>query len=157
MSEIQATRRKSQEESFSRLSDCLRALNDDQLEEVRRRFSHIEGLSDATDMSALMAAWKHPVAKAHSALYDLMVEEANHRTATMLDIEADLNGGHLVEVGTGDRNGTFAAYCLPERHVACWEGPDRATVAEALEDGRRHHPGCEPRLWSTLAGGEGLG
>jgi hypothetical protein len=156
MSEIRVTRRKSQEEAFARLSDCLRALTDDQLEELRRRFSHIEGLSSATDEGPFMAAWEHPVTKAHYALHDLLFEEGGHRSATLVAVEADLNGGHLVEVVAGDDTSKYRADCDPrpfDGEPVCWTGPDRETIAEALEDGRRHHPGSEPRLRPVLLDG----
>jgi hypothetical protein len=140
--------RRAQEEKVTEIFSRLRALTDDQLKELQARFAHIEELANAGTPAAFSEAWENPVARAHFALYDLILEEMENRHDTLRAVEADFAGGHLVEVGYGDEPGTFCAYCVPDYRdeEGCWYGPDRATVEEALEDGRQHHPGHEPRV-----------
>lgn len=76
--------------------------------------------------------------------------ERIRRRIALHRMEADLQGGHLVEVLEGRELNTYSAVCDPllsdEATISCWAGPDRATVEEAIEDGRAHHPGVEPRV-----------
>lgn len=76
---------------------------------------------------------------------DLTGHEKRRRQDAIRYAEADMNDGHLVEVGFGDAAGTYGAYCLPYEEF-CWEGADRETVEEALKDGRRHYSGSEPQV-----------
>ncbi|MGF1616800.1 MAG: hypothetical protein ACFCU2_03170 [Acidimicrobiia bacterium] len=56
----------------------------------------------------------------------------------------DLMGGHHAYVD-GEENGRYTAHCTPYGE-SCWFGPERESVTEALDDGRHHHLGHEPKL-----------
>ena len=88
-----------------------------------------------------------PVFMVRGAFRDLIGGEQTRREYVLASMSADLAGGHRVLVGCGDAPDTFAAYCDPRPPGSfCWEGPDRDTHAEAVEDGRKHHPGHEPEV-----------
>ncbi len=76
----------------------------------------------------------------------LISSEQTRRYRLFIRLESDLMGGHRVWVSEGGDFDTFAAYCMPDPDAECWSGDDRRTVGEALEDGRKHHPGYEPML-----------
>ena len=77
----------------------------------------------------------------------LIEREIGRRNRVLISLESDLMGGHRVWVSEGEVVDTFAAYCQPYPETeGCWVGDDRQTVGEALEDGRKHHPGYEPML-----------
>jgi hypothetical protein len=129
------------------LLDRLRRATDGELDRLRRMLSEM-----ILEEQTLGGTDPFSTSGVGIAFAGLIVTEVNRRQSIIRSTEADLKGGHLVEVGTGDRPGTFAATCVPdlEAGAGCWEGPDRTTVAEALGDGRRHHPGYEPRVWEWL-------
>lgn len=79
-----------------------------------------------------------------SAMRDFCKEERFHRREVIWFAESDLRGGHHVYLDTGG-DGMLRAHCSPY-HDECWRGPGRDSVSEALDDGRRHHPGYEPKL-----------
>lgn len=81
--------------------------------------------------------------------------ERDDRKRLLWNAQADLAGGHKVVVSTAFADDdAYQAWCEPEwvgdsGNRMCWEGPQRATLEEAVEDGRAHHPGHEPELWAV--------
>jgi hypothetical protein len=160
MTDPTATRpfRPEQEDQFRLTADLLRALTDDQLEELTRQrtmwlVDRMESVKAFGGEEAVRAIWHDPVDRVQIAFSDQVVEEINHRRGAIWHAESDMMGGHCVFVGAGNVDPhKFYAYCFPYDDV-CWDGPDRDTIGEALEDGRGHHPGYEPQLHRWLEGG----
>lgn len=122
----------------------LRAFTDAQLaaaerdasQSVAERVLAFGDFDTALDDAAFQMQWSLAV---------MLQNEQTRREVVLESLEADLAGGHRVYI-VEDR-GTWAAYCLPRPdggYDPCWEGEDRQTVEEAVEDGRRHNPGFEP-------------
>jgi hypothetical protein len=122
-----------QERRMRELSTLLASLSD---EEIAQANGGLIALSDLRGPERVHAVW--------GSMRDLCKEERFHRRASIWYAESDMMGGHHVYVES-EENGKFAAYCSPYE-VGCWFGPERDTVTEALEDGRHHHPGHEPKL-----------
>lgn len=137
---------------FRLIAERLTALSDEELEELSDRWHErvMQPIRDARLMGIDEADALHdPIHRVEVQMGDLVIEEANHRLDVIYYATSDLNGGHRVFVGLGDNPKKYNAYCLPYED-ACWEGPDRETIAEAVEDGRGHHPGHEPELHRWL-------
>lgn len=122
-----------QERRMRELSTLLASLSD---EEIAQANGGLIALCDLRGTENVHAVW--------GSMRDLCKEERFHRRASIWYAESDLMGGHHVYV-EGEENGKFTAYCSPYED-SCWFGPERDTVTEALEDGRHHHPGHEPKL-----------
>lgn len=138
--------RPDQEQRFRLIAERLADLNDEQLKELSDRWHErvMQPVRDARLMGVDEAdALRDPLLRVEMEVGDLVIEEANHRLNVIYYATSDLNGGHRVFVGHGDDPKKYNAYCLPYEEV-CWDGPDHDTIAEALEDGRNHHPGFEP-------------
>lgn len=141
-------------EDTDRIAERLRALTDEDLDrfhtevaaaataEAKRRAADGEGLK--------VEEWSSdPVSQVWTELVCMASNEKVRRRVALHRMEADLQGGHLVEVLEGRELDTYSAVCDPlmeEETISCWAGPDRATVDEAIEDARAHHPGHEPRV-----------
>lgn len=142
-------------EHFEKLARRVASLSDDELGRLHRRWrdrilSIIEDWKWTESGSG--GAWDDPVELVEIAMSDILTIESNHRRGVIWEAEADMQGGHYVVVGYGDRDPKkFHAWCFPYGDI-CWEGPDRETVAEATEDGRRHNPGYEPKPQPWIEG-----
>ncbi|HVR78739.1 MAG TPA: hypothetical protein VMS99_10135 [Acidimicrobiia bacterium] len=139
MIETKTRLREDQERVYTRVADTLGALTDEELREVERVLVDIvlDRSKDQLDS---------PVARVWRALADLRVEETNYRLDVVWAAEADLMGGHRVDVDQdGVTMGLWRAFCCPTLlGELCWEGPERKHREDAIEDGRRHNPGHEP-------------
>ncbi len=122
-----------QERRMQELSTLLASLSD---EEMAQANGGLIALGDLRGTERVRAVW--------GSMRDLCKEERFHRRASIWYAESDLMGGHNVYVD-GQENGKYTAYCTPYEE-SCWFGPERETVTAALEDGRHHHPGHEPKL-----------
>jgi hypothetical protein len=115
--------------------------------EQERRMRELAGMLAALTDQEIIEANKGLIALgdlAASESVHLCKEERFHRRASIWYTESDMMGGHHVYI-EAEENGKFTAYCSPYEE-SCWFGPERDTVTEALDDGRNHHPGYEPKL-----------
>ena len=136
------TTRESQERAFHHVADSLRAVTDDVLWEVQRTVVEIVLDRHKDEMDS-------PTAKVWRAICDLCVDESNHRQAVLWNAQADLDGGHhLVVTIDSTELGKWSAYCAPvwDGPEFCWEGPNRDTREEAIEDARGHAPNVDPEV-----------
>jgi hypothetical protein len=137
---------------YSGLAVRIAALTDDELAEIRLRWhERIRDLMRDAEFRTgdAGALWDEPIGMVEIHMADVLIGESNHRRMALLYAEADMRGGHDVRIGWGDNPKKFNAWCLPYDEM-CWEGADRDTLAEAVEDGRRHNPGFEPQLLDWL-------
>ncbi len=149
-----------EEQRLRRLVGALRALEDDQLEvlvqRVKARSQELiqETVTDLHDGEQLKASLADPVNQVEFAFEALVGNEPYRRHHVLDSLEAEMAGGHLVSISYGDELDTFAACCdpRPDTDGFCWEGPDRATIDDAVEDGRQHHPGHEIEVVATADG-----
>jgi hypothetical protein len=127
------TLRFEQERRMRELAGMLAALTDQEIIEANKG---LIALGDLAASESVHAVW--------GSMRDLCKEERFHRRASIWYTESDMMGGHHVYI-EAEENGKFTAYCSPYEE-SCWFGPERDTVTEALDDGRNHHPGYEPKL-----------
>jgi hypothetical protein len=138
-----STLRADQESALSRAADALRTISDDELSQVTRA------------LFGVLADWPKDVFGSRGgelvrALTDLPLGESEHRRVSYWNIEAELNGGHHTIVSLDENEiGKWQAYCAPvlESNDSCWNGPNRATREEAIEDAHRHASHIEPECF----------
>jgi hypothetical protein len=143
-------------EKLADLEDTLRAVSDDQLEELCGRAS-IFAISRVVD-SDTEAILADPVFRVECAYADLVAVEWQRRRDVLAALEADLADGHPVRIN--DQSvGMFTACCdpAPWTDVWCWTGPERATLAEAVADAKTHAPNVEPVVGTNWPDNGSLG
>lgn len=125
------------DETTEKVVAALRACSDEELSEVHQAITKalVECLDEGKDTRP---------ARAIGYLKDFVVHETNLRWAAIWHAEAEMQGGHRVAVTKHlNQRDTYNAICQPSisgDDPFCWEGPNRATRAEAEADGRRHNP-----------------
>lgn len=135
------------------LLTSLRALEEDQIAAFRLEVMTLLSSHASLHRLGPLEVISDPLARFHLDLAYLLDGEVSRRGNVLRALEADLAGGHLVEIGLGsDDPHKFAGYCDPRpmEDEYCWIGPDRATIEQAVADAREHSGGAEPRLMSWL-------
>lgn len=149
-----ATIRESQQRYFETVSAFIAGLSDDEAREVS--YALICARRETRDRLGIAPEQpgedEAPILEAIGRLRDIVVDENNHRLAVIHNMQADLNGGHYPVVSIdGTEVGKWQAYCAPVFDgPECWEGPNRDTVEEAVEDARRHCPNVEPEVYPEV-------
>ena len=124
---------------------AMRALDDDQLRVLARRFNQaaVDDLEENPGSTSEHSV--DPIVRVGMTLATMFHNEQIRRANLIDTLEADFQGGHRVEVANGNELGTYAAICCPDADADewCWNGPDRLTIEEAVADGEGHHPGYD--------------
>lgn len=134
--------RADQVRQFELVAARLAELSDDALARMRMEWGDRVGrlCAEKGELDSELAA--------QMALSDVLVTELNYRLEVIYAAESELMGGHRVSIDQdGVTMGPWRAYCSPTLvGETCWKGPERAHIEDAIEDGRRHHPGYEPEV-----------